>query len=109
MNRLPIAIAILVVSSQAIAQEFRASVSGQVTDSLGATVAGAEVVATSAERNTPYRALSNAAGRYVLEFLPPGHYNLTAEKPGFKKLVPGGLRLEAAHHLSPHLTPQARH
>src|SRR5580704_19193212 len=106
MNRLPIAAVIFVLAGQAVAQEFRATISGQVTDSLGATVAGAEVVVTSVERNTPSRALSNAAGRYVLEFLPPGHYSLTAEKPGFKKVLRGGLRLEAADHLSLDLTLQ---
>lgn len=100
MNRLAITTMLAVLVGHAVAQEFRASISGKVTDSTGATVAGAEVVVTSLERSTPFRALSNAAGRYVLEFLPPGHYSLTAEKPGFKKLVRSGLSLEAADHLS---------
>jgi hypothetical protein len=100
MNRLAVATAIFVLTGQAVAQEFRASISGKVTDSTGASVAGAEVVVTSVERSTPFRALSNSAGRYVLEFLPPGHYSLTAEKPGFKKVVRGRLSLEAADHLS---------
>src|ERR1700680_2913145 len=100
MQRLAIATTLVVIAAQAIAQEFRASISGRVTDSTGATVAGAEVIVTSVERSTPHRTLSNAAGRYVLEFLPPGHYTLTAEKPGFRKLVRDGLNLEAADHLS---------
>jgi len=92
--------AILVLAGQAVAQEFRASISGQVTDSSGSSVAGAEVVVTSVERSTASHTLSNASGRYVLEFLPPGHYNLTVEKTGFKKLFHNGLGLEAADHLS---------
>src|ERR1700682_2011483 len=100
MNRLSIAATIFLLAGQTFAQEFRANISGKVTDSTGATVAGAEVVVTSLERSTLFRSVSNAAGRYVLEFLPPGHYSLTAEKPGFKKLVRGGLNLEAADHLS---------
>ena len=73
----------LLISGAVFAQEFRASVAGQVTDSTGATVPGAEVVVTSLERNTSFRTVSNSAGRYVLEFLLPGHYTLTAEKSGF--------------------------
>src|SRR5215470_14419240 len=106
MYRLAIAATLVVLAGEAVAQEFRASISGRVTDSSGATVAGAEVVVTNLERSTPYRTLSNAAGRYVLEFLPPGHYTLTAEKPGFRKLVRDGLNLEAADHLSLDLSLQ---
>src|SRR5260370_31861455 len=100
MSGLTIATAIFVLAGQAAAQEFRASISGKVTDSTGATIAGAEVVVTSVERSTPFRTLSNASGRYVLEFLPPGRYSLTAEKPGCKKVVRDRLTLEAADHLS---------
>jgi hypothetical protein len=100
MNRLSIATTIFLLASQTFAQEFRANISGKVTDSTGATVAGAEVVVFSLERNAQFRTVSNAASRYVLEFLPPGHYSLTADKPGFKKLVRSGLSLEAADHLS---------
>src|SRR5258708_2954691 len=82
------------------AQEFRASITGQVTDSSGAPMAGADVTVTSVERNTSSRTVSNAAGRYVLEFLLPGHYALTAEKAGFKKLVRTGINLAGADHLS---------
>ena len=79
--------ATLLLAAPILAQEFRASVSGQVTDSTGATVPGAEVAATNVERNTTSNTVSNSAGRYVIEFLPPGHYTLTAAKPGFKKVT----------------------
>jgi len=100
MPRCAFLLSVLFLTGSAFAQEFRASVSGQTTDSTGAVVAGAEVTVTSTERNTSTRTLSNASGRYVLEFLPPGHYTLSVEKPGFKKLVRAGLSLEAADHLS---------
>ena len=35
---------------------------------------GAEVVVTNLERNTSSRTVSNSSGRYVIEFLLPGHY-----------------------------------
>jgi Carboxypeptidase regulatory-like domain/TonB dependent receptor len=100
MKRLPIAAVICVFAGQGIAQEFRASISGEVTDSSGAAVAGAAVTVTSAERNTASSAVTNPVGRYLVQFLLPGHYTLTVEKPGFKKLVHTGISLEAADHLS---------
>src|SRR5882724_10853026 len=91
---------LLLTASPLFAQEFRASVAGQVADASGATMAGADVTITSVERNTSSRTVSNAAGRYVLEFLLPGHYTLTAEKAGFKKLVRSGINLASADHLA---------
>src|SRR5260370_42395894 len=108
MKRLPVAVGVCVFAGQCFAQEFRASVSGEVTDSTGATVAGAVVTVTSAERNTNTGAVTNAAGRYLVQFLLPGHYTLTAEKPGFKKLVRTGISLEAADRLSLDLVLQLR-
>jgi len=92
--------AILCLTVAGFGQEFRATITGQVTDSGGAAVPGAEIVVTNLDRNTTSRSVSNGSGRYVLEFLPPGHYSLTAEKPGFKKLVRAGLTLEASDHLA---------
>lgn len=91
---------LLFLAGSISAQEFRASVAGQVTDSSGAVVPAADITITNLERNTSFHALSNSAGRYVLEFLLPGHYTLTAQKPGFKKFVQTGLNLEAADHIA---------
>lgn len=73
--------------SFAAAQEFRATISGEVTDPTGAAIEGAKVVASSVERNVPYEAVTNASGRYIIQFLLPGKYVLTVEKDGFKKFV----------------------
>ncbi|MCC6389723.1 MAG: carboxypeptidase regulatory-like domain-containing protein, partial [Bryobacterales bacterium] len=78
------------------AQEFRATISGEVTDPTGAAIEGAKVVATSVERNVPYEATTNAAGRYIIQFLLPGKYVLTVEKAGFKKFVRDGVALLSA-------------
>ena len=60
------------------AQEFRATISGDVTDQSGSVVAGAKVLALSLERNIPYDAVTNSAGRYVIQFLLPGKYTVEA-------------------------------
>ena len=78
MPRCAFLFSLVFLAGSASAQEFRASVSGQVTDSTGAIVSGAIVTVTSLERNTSAQAISNTAGRYVIEFLLPGHYTLTA-------------------------------
>jgi len=78
------------------AQEFRATISGEVTDPAGAVVEGAHVVALSVERNVPYEATTNSAGRYVIQFLLPGSYMVTIEKPGFRKYVREGVTLLAS-------------
>jgi hypothetical protein len=60
-------------------------VGGTVTDPSGASVAGAAVVlrdlATGAER----KATTNDAGRYAFPNVPPGKYDLTIDKAGFRK------------------------
>jgi len=66
------------------AQDFRASVSGDITDATGAAVPGVRVIAESLERRLSYETASNDAGRYVTPFLPPGDYSIRFEKNGFK-------------------------
>src|SRR5689334_22995784 len=69
------------------AQEFRGSLSGKVVDQQQAVVPGAKVMATETETGAKFQTVSNADGTYVLPFLPPGPYAVTAEAPGFKGYV----------------------
>jgi len=69
---------------------------GLVTDSTGAAIAGAAVVARNIATGVTYTAKSNESGIYTLPFLPPAEYELTCEMPGFKKMVRGGVLLETA-------------
>lgn len=75
----------LVTASMCWSQSFTAGLRGTVSDASGATVPGAKVVATEANRNIPHATNSDAEGRYTLAGLPPGAYNLTVEAAGFKK------------------------
>ena len=59
MPRRAFLLSIVFLTGSAFAQEFRASVSGQVTDSTGAIVPGAVVSVTSLERNTSFQGISN--------------------------------------------------
>jgi hypothetical protein len=100
MPRYAFAVAALILACPALGQEFRASIAGQVTDTTGSIIPGASVVVTSLERNTASQTVTNSAGRYLVQFLLPGHYSVTAEKSGFKKSLHGGIALEAADHLA---------
>src|SRR6266567_5293328 len=69
------------------AQEFRGSLSGKVIDQQQAVLPGAKIVATETETGAKFQTVANADGTYVLPFLPPGPYAVTAEAPGFKRYV----------------------
>lgn len=60
-----------------------ASVSGKVTDSAGASVAGATVRVVSAS-GTDRRAKTNSEGAYSIDGVPPGQYLVEVTSPGFR-------------------------
>jgi len=91
---------LVALASPGLGQEFRATIAGEVSDSSGAAVAGAKVVAASVERKTLRHFTTNSAGRYHIEFLLPGSYSITVEKAGFKRFVRDGVSLLAADNVS---------
>ena len=66
------------------AQEYRATISGVVTDSSGATVAGAQVQAVNLETGLALKSESNAQGLYVIPYLLPGRYKIHVEHVGLQ-------------------------
>lgn len=91
---------LLCAATSLVAQEYRAAISGLVTDPSGAPITGAQVEVTSVERNVSYKGETNESGRYLTRFLPPGEYTLFVQKDGFKKLVREKLTLSAVDRLS---------
>lgn len=71
----------------AAGQANRASITGTVTDSSGAVIAGVEVTARNVDTNAQTTDVSNGDGIYVLTNLPPGTYALTFRRDGFKEVV----------------------
>src|ERR1035438_7617049 len=67
------------------AQEFRASVSGHVTDSTGAVVPLAKVQATNLATKETSSAITDNSGSYTIPLLQPGMYRLTVQATGFKQ------------------------
>jgi hypothetical protein len=60
------------------------SVAGLVTDSSGGTVLGATITLKDKATGTPRTTTSNDAGRYVFANVPPGAYEIAANKTGFR-------------------------
>lgn len=77
----------------ALGQEFRATVTGHVTDSSGALVPQASVQITNLGTNEIATVTTNSQGTYTLPLLKPGTYRLTAEAPGFKKYIRDNITL----------------
>lgn len=78
---------LLALPPSAPAQEFRATLTGQVTDSTGAVVPKAEIVATNAETGSTYKAHTSDAGVYYIPYIVPGTYTVSASAPGFKTVI----------------------
>jgi hypothetical protein len=63
------------------------SVTGYVRDKSGAVLASASVTATQIATGYTRTVTSDAAGKYVILALPPGHYRLTTTARNFQKAV----------------------
>ena len=77
------------------AQEFRASMTGQVTDPSGATVAGAQVRAVNRDTQQAYNVKTTDKGDYFIPYILPGNYTVTVTSPGFKTQVQNSVVLQA--------------
>lgn len=70
-----------------IAQEFRATMSGQITDPSGTGVPGAKVSVKNLATNEEQSQSTNDAGEYSIPFLLPGNYSIRVEAKGFRAAV----------------------
>ncbi|MGA8443280.1 MAG: TonB-dependent receptor [Candidatus Sulfotelmatobacter sp.] len=70
--------------SPAGGQEVTATITGSVSDSSGAPVVGASVVARDVERGTDYATQTNPDGVFNLQRVPVGTYEITVTSAGFQ-------------------------
>lgn len=78
------------------AQEFRATLSGRVTDPTGAVVVNATVTAVEVSSKTTYTAQTTNDGNYYIPYVLPGTYTVNVTAKGFKTAVQDNVRLFAA-------------
>ncbi|MGH9470485.1 MAG: carboxypeptidase regulatory-like domain-containing protein [Terriglobia bacterium] len=94
----------LASASISVAQEFRASIIGEVTDPSGAPVPGAVVTAFEHSTNQTYTAKSNADGVYSIDFVQPGQCTVMVEAQGFTRKAYPDVTLEAGQKLNLNVT-----
>ena len=78
------------------AQEFRAVLTGQVTDSSGAVIHNATVKAVENSTGTTYTNKTSDRGDYYIPYVLPGTYKVSAEANGFKTAVQDNVLLTAS-------------
>src|SRR6202158_6023620 len=81
-------------------QSTSGSITGTVMDSTGAAIADASVTITNRETNSTRTVNSNTVGIFVAPQLPPGRYDITVEKSGFKKLLKTDVILNAIEQIN---------
>ena len=99
MIRLISAVLVLSITGMLRAQD-TASIVGTVTDASGAAVADARVTLINAATQFTRTLATNSDGQYVASAIPPGEYEVRAEKQGFQKLARTGIRLTTASKLN---------
>lgn len=82
------------------AQDFRATLSGQVTDPSGAAISGATVKAINVETTETKEATTTAEGSYTIPYLNPGLYNVEVSAAGFRTLKRDKIVLRVADKLN---------
>ena len=90
------AVLVLACGAWLWAQDFRATILGQVTDSTGASVPDATVKATNTSTNESAEVKSNASGVFTIPYLQPGTYNVEISAQGFGSLRREGIILRVA-------------
>ncbi len=74
----------------------RGTIRGTVTDSSGAIIPGASVLALEVETGTKQTVATDQAGIFAFPYLQVGNYSVTIDKPGFRKAERTGIRVDVA-------------
>ena len=82
------------------AQEFRGSISGNVTDPAGSALPGATVELKNVETNVTNNVTTNSEGGYSFPLVQPGRYTLTITSQGFNTAQREGIEIRVADKLT---------
>src|SRR5438128_592599 len=93
----------LLIGARAEAQQFKASVTGTITDAQGAVIPGVSVVVLNVDTNVPAETVTNGQGVFVVQDVIPGPYRITAALAGFKTYVREGIVLRTAETVTLHI------
>lgn len=87
--------AVLFCAALAVAQTATGTITGTITDSSGAVISGASVVAHNTDTGVDSATTSNASGVYRINFLTIGPYQVTVTATGFNRETVPEFHLEA--------------
>jgi len=87
------ALLFLACATSVVAQETTATITGQITDSSGAALSGAEITMTNLRTRDERKTKSGDDGYYSLTFIPPGIYDVSVKVQGFKEYLNKGIEL----------------
>jgi hypothetical protein len=91
----PILLASALLAFDLYGQGGRASITGAVTDATGSVIPGASVVVRNAGTALTASTTTTDIGSYVIPLLPPGSYEVTVKKEGFRTETLTGITLTA--------------
>ena len=89
--------------SASFGQGYFGTVSGEITDPSGAVVAHGVVTLIDQRKGFQFTATSDSRGRYVFTSIPPGLYSVSAELPGFEKVVSTNIQLNVSENATANL------
>jgi protocatechuate 3,4-dioxygenase beta subunit len=78
------------------AAQASAGITGTVSDTSGAVVAGAHVNITNEGTSSSDRTVTSSAGTYSFKGVLPGKYTIAVDAPGFKKELQKGVNVEVS-------------
>jgi len=99
MRILALTLCLLSIPVAAFSQAANGTITGTITDSTGAVVAGAKVDVTNTATGAVFATVSTGTGAYTTSNLPIGPYSVAVTASGFKKYTRSGLSVAAAQTL----------
>ena len=106
LQAVALCILLLAGSVSALGQGANGSILGEVTDSSGATVAGASVIITNNGTGAQQKATTGGSGQYQFPGLPAGSYKIETTAKGFKAEVRPSIDLTVGASLTVNLSLQ---
>src|SRR5580704_8947333 len=88
--------AVFLLAVTAAAQNQSATITGTITDTLGAPVDNAPIQAKNTATGATARSVASKTGAYTLPNLAPGAYDISVNVPGLRPFERKGVATEAA-------------
>src|SRR5215467_395842 len=94
----------LTLTPAGFGQAYFGTVSGQLADSTGAVVTGANVVLTDQQKGFHFATVSDSSGRYLFRSIPPGVYVVSVQATGFGKMESDRFKVDVNENATANLT-----